>query len=276
MLKTLQRRSFIAINLVTAGVLYTAPQAVLSQSIDVSYSDWDALLKKHVTWLPDNKQSRVNYKGFAADRVQFKKVLSSFSAVTPAQFAALPKSEQMVFLINAYNAFTIELILSKYPDLKSIKDLGSLLQSSWKKKFFSLLGEERHLDWIEHEQLRPKYNDPRIHVALVCAAISCPALRTDAYTSAKLEAQLEDGMQRFLSDKTRNKYADGKLQVSSIFKWFKEDFEKGHKGFSKVEDVFAKYAEALGSDAASIALIRAKTVSISYLDYDWSLNDVGR
>ena len=272
----MQRRHFIAIHLISAGALSAAPLAAFSQDFDASYSAWDALLKKHVKWLPDNKQSRVDYKGFAADRPELKKVLDTFSAVTPAQFAALPKTGQIVFLINAYNAFTIELILENYPNLRSIKDLGSLFQSAWKKKFFKLLGEDRDLDWIEHEQLRAKYQEPRIHVALVCAAISCPALRTDAYTSAKLEAQLEDSMQRFLGDKTRNRYADGKLQVSSIFKWFKEDFEKGDKGFGKVEDVFAKYAELMGTDAASTAQIRAKTVPVSYLDYDWSLNDMGR
>ena len=271
-----QRRRFIFTNLVVFGALASASTAIFAQSLDATYSAWDALLKKHVKWLPDNKQSRVDYKGFATDRADLKKVLDNFSAVMPAQFAVLPKSEQMVFLINAYNAFTIEHILGKYPNLKSIKDLGSFVQSAWKKKFFNLLGEERHLDWIEHEQLRPKYDDPRIHVALVCAAIGCPALRPDAYTNAKLEAQLEDSMQRFLSDKTRNKYADGKLQVSSIFKWFKEDFEKGYKGFSKVEDVFAKHADALGADVASIAQIRAKSVPVTYLDYDWSLNDTGR
>ena len=276
MQKNLKRRHFLAINLVAACAILAMPTAVFSQSLDTSYGAWDVLLKKHVKWLPDNKQSRVNYKGFATDRAELKKVLDSFSAVTAAQFAALPKNEQMVFLINAYNAFTIEHILSKYPDLKSIKDLGSVVQSAWKKKFFSLLGEEHNLDWIEHEQLRPKYQDPRIHVALVCAAISCPALRPDAYTTAKLEGQLDDGMQRFLSDKTRNKYEGGKLQVSSIFKWFKEDFEKGHKGFNKVEDVFAKYAEALSTDATAIAEIRAKTASISHLDYNWALNDAGR
>ncbi len=272
----MKRRQILTTSLVAACAVLAGTSPVFAQSLDTSYAAWDALLKKHVKWLPDNKQSRVNYKGFAADNAELKKVLDSFSAVTAAQFGALPKNEQMVFLINAYNAFTVEHILSKYPNLKSIKDLGSLVQSAWKKKFFVLLGEERHLDWIEHEQLRPKYQDPRIHVALVCAAISCPALRPDAYTTGKLEAQLEDGMQRFLSDKTRNKYADGKLQVSSIFKWFKEDFEKGHKGFNKVEDVFAKYAEQLSSDSTAVAEIKAKTASISHLDYDWSLNDLGR
>jgi hypothetical protein len=145
------------------------------------------------------------------------------------------------------------------------------------------LGEERNLDWIEHDKLRPTgknivnggYQDPRIHVAIVCASIGCPALPPEAFTAAKLDAQLDAGMARFVLDKTRNRFEGGKLQVSSIFKWFKDDFEKGYKGFSKVEDVFAKYTDNLSSDSAIQGQLRAKTVSISYLDYDWSLNDSG-
>ncbi len=227
-------------------------------------------------WLPDNKQSRVNYKGFAADRAELKKVLDSLSAVSKADFDKLGREQQMAFLINAYNAFTIELILTKYPDLKSIKDLGSFVSAPWKKKFFTLLGEERHLDWIEHEQLRPRYSEPRVHVAVNCASIGCPALFPEAFTAAKLDAQLEDGMVRFLGDRTRNRYADGKLEVNMIFKWFREDFEKGNKGFSKLEDVFAKYADQLTPNPADREKLRAKTVPVSNLDYDWSLNDVGR
>jgi hypothetical protein len=261
--------------------IFTSASTVFAQNFDHNYSAYDAQLKKHVKWLPDNKQSRVNYKGFAADHAELTKTLDSFSAVTPAQFAAFNKEQQMAFLINAYNAFTIELILTKYPDVKSIKDLGTTFGSPWKKSFFKLLGEERNLDWIEHQRLRPSvagggFKDPRIHVAIVCASIGCPALPPEAFTAAKLDSQLDEGMAKFVGDKTRNRYADGKLQVSSIFKWFKEDFEKGYKGFSKIEDVFAKYADTLSSDAAIQGQIRAKTVSISHLDYDWSLNDSGR
>ena len=248
----------------------------ISGTFDHQYAAWDALLKKHVRWLPDNKQSRVNYKGFAADKAGFKKVLDAFSAVPRADFDKWTREQQMVFLTNAYNAFTIQHILSKYPDLKSIKDLGSLIQSAWKKKFFTLLGEERHLDWIEHEQLRPRYNEPRIHVAVNCASIGCPALPPEAFTPARFDAQLEEGMARFLGDRTRNRMADGKLEVSQIFKWFREDFEKGNKGFSKLEDVFAKYAEQLADVSADREKIKAKSVSITHLDYDWSLNDLGR
>ena len=126
------------------------------------------------------------------------------------------------------------------------------------------------------EQLRVRYNEPRVHVAVNCASIGCPALFPEAFTAAKLDAQLEDGMQRFLGDKTRNRYADGKLEVSMIFKWFREDFEKGHKGFTKLEDVFAKYADQMATAPADREKIKAKSVSISNLDYDWSLNDAGR
>lgn len=248
----------------------------ISGTFDHQYAAWDALLRKHVRWLPDNKQSRVNYKGFAADKAGFKKVLDAFSAVPRADFDKWTREQQMVFLTNAYNAFTIQHILSRYPDLKSIKDLGSLIQSAWKKKFFTLLGEERHLDWIEHEQLRPRYNEPRIHVAVNCASIGCPALPPEAFTPARFDAQLEEGMVRFLGDRTRNRMADGKLEVSQIFKWFREDFEKGNKGFSKLEDVFAKYAEQLADVSADREKIKAKSVSITHLDYDWSLNDLGR
>ena len=245
-------------------------------AFDPNYSAWNALLIKHVKWLPDNKQSRVDYKGFAADRAALQKVLAEWSAVTPAAFAALSKPDQMAFLINAYNGFTVELILTQFPDLKSIKDIGSVFSSPWKKEFFTLLGAKHHLDWIEHEQLRPKYADPRVHAAVNCASIGCPALRPEAFAAAKLEAQLDDGMQRFMADRTRNRYANGKLEVNMIFKWFREDFEKGHKGFGKLEDVMARYADQLADSAADRDKIRAKNVPITHLDYDWSLNLVGR
>ena len=273
-----------AIFFIAILAIITPSTAVFAQSFDHNYVIFDAQLKKHVKYLPDGKQSRVNYKGLAAERAELTKTLDSFSAVTPAQFATFNKDQQMAFLINAYNAFTIELILTKYPDVKSIKDLGSTFSSPWKKTFFKLLGEERNLDWIEHDKLRPTgknivnggYQDPRIHVAIVCASIGCPALPPEAFTATKLDAQLESGMVKFVGDKTRNRFEGGKLQVSSIFKWFKDDFEKGYKGFGKVEDVFAKYADIFSNDVAIQGQIRAKTVPISHLDYDWSLNDTGR
>lgn len=268
-----------ALRLIASFPLLMSDKAVFSQEktvFDHTYPAWTALLARHVRWLPDGKQSRVDYAGLAAERAALQAVLAEWSAVTPAAFAAWSQAHQMAFLINAYNGFTVELILSGWPGLKSIKDLGSVFQSPWKKRFFSLLGEPRHLDWIEHEQLRPRYADPRIHAAVNCASIGCPALRPEAFTAAKLDAQLEDGMQRFMADRTRNRYANGRLEVSQIFKWFREDFEQGHRGFSRLEDVMARYADQLADSPAERERIRAKAVPIAHLDYDWSLNAVGR
>ncbi len=254
----------------------TAAQAQTASGFDHRYAAWDALLKKHVKWLQDQKQSRVAYAGFKADAAALKQVTDALSAVSQAEFNAFSKPQQMAFLINAYNAFTVALILTDYPKLKSIKDLGSLLQSAWKKPFFMLLGQQRHLDWIEHEQLRPNYAEPRIHVAVNCASIGCPALPPEAFSADRLDAQLEDGMRRFLGDPTRNRYHNGKLEVSQIFKWFREDFEKGHQGFATLPDVFARYAAQLAAAPEGQAALRAKTVAVNYLDYDWALNDLGR
>lgn len=254
-----------------------SPLVAMAQSgFDHQYSAWNALLKKHVRWLPDGKQTRVDYKGFSSDRASLGAVLAAMSAVSRASFDGWSRPQRMAFLINAYNAFTVELILTKYPDLKSIKDIGSIFQSPWKKSFFTLLGEQRHLDWIEHEQLRPDFKDPRVHAAVNCASIGCPALRDEAFTATRLEAQLDDGMRRFMGDATRNRVRGGKAEISSIFKWFKEDFNSGYRGFNRVEDVLAAYAEQLTDQPEEQARLRARSLPVSYLDYDWSLNDTGR
>lgn len=267
------RRHFIT--LIAAAAV--APLAAHAQAgFDHSYAAWDALLKKHVRWLPDGKQSRANYKGFAADRAALKAVLDTMSAVPQATFDGWSKPQQMAFLINAYNAFTVEIILTRYPDIKSIKELGLFNRGPWKNAFFTLLGSKRHLDWIEHEQLRPVYKEPRIHAAVNCASIGCPALRDEAFTAAKLETQLEDGMRRFMGDRTRNRVRNGQVEVSAIFKWFKEDFNSGHRGYQQLEDVFAAYAEQLSDKPEEQAALRAKTLPVRHLDYDWSLNDAGR
>ena len=210
--KPVQRRVILAWlgSPVVASLLPSLARAQAPVAWDHQYPAWDALLKKHVRWLADGKQSRVDYQGFAADRAALKALLASWSALSAASFAAFTREQQMAFLVNAYNGFTVELILTKYPDLKSIKDVGSIVQSAWKKKFFRLLDEERYLDWIEHEQLRPRYAEPRVHAAVNCASIGCPALRSEAFTAQKLDAQLDDGMLRFMGDHTRNRFANGK------------------------------------------------------------------
>jgi Protein of unknown function, DUF547 len=244
---------------------------------DHSHKSWEDLLKKHVTYIANGNASQVSYKGFAQDRAALKTYLDSISAVPEATYKSWNKNQQLTFLINAYNAYTVELILTKYPNLKSIRELGGTFSKPWSIKFIKLFGKDVHLDNIEHHMIRADgvFNDPRIHVAVVCASIGCPMLRNEAFTPEKLDAQLEDSMKRFLSDKSRNRYSaeSKKLEVSKIFDWYKKDFVKGHKGFSSLEVTLGKYADQLADDPATRAEIKAGKVAISHLDYDWNLND---
>ena len=237
-------------------------------------------MKKHVKYVQGGNASRVDYAGFMKDRAQLKAVLDDYRKVTKAEFDTWTKPQQQAFLINAYNAFTVEKILTRYPDIKSIRDFGTVFGNPWKDKFFTLFGQPAYLDLIEHETLRKEgvYDDPRVHVAVVCASIGCPMLRDDAFTPEKLEAQLEDGMRRFLSDRTRNRYdpRSRKLEISKIFDWYGKDFEKGQKGYASVKATMARYADLLADKPEERAAVRDQRAEVAFLDYDWSLNDAGR
>ena len=245
-------------------------------ALDQTHAGFDTLLKKHVAWNALGTASSVNYKGFAADRPALKTVLDQYATVTKAEFDAMKRDEKLAYLINVYNANTIELILTKYPDLKSIKDIGGVFGKPWTVKFVQLFGQSQHLDHVEHELIRApgSFDEPRVHFVVNCASIGCPALRPEAITAQKLEMQLEDGTKRFLRDKTRNRFnaQSGKLEVSKIFDWFKVDWTRGTKGITSREVFFAKYADLLAEDAPSQALVKEGKAGIGHLDYDWSLN----
>jgi hypothetical protein len=247
--------------LILAAVLWL-PLAVLG----VEHRAWDALLKKHVVVLDGGKASQLRYAGMARDRADLKAYLQSLSEVTQAQFDGWSRQEQMAFLINAYNAFTVEKILARYPDIRSIWDFGRLFGNPFKDQFFVLLGHRRSLDWIEHEKLRKSYREPRIHYAVNCAAVGCPMLREEAYVASRLNAQLEEQARRFLSDRTRNRLREGRLEVSKIFDWFKQDFEPR-------EAYFARYASLLADHPRERDAISGGKIVLRFLDYDWSLND---
>ena len=172
------------------------------------------------------------------------------------------------------------LVLGRYPDLTSIKDLGSTFRSPWKRKFILLLGQERSLDDVEHGLIRAPgaFDEPRIHVAVVCASIGCPMLPKEAFTADQLDSQFENAMRRFLSDATRNRFdaAAKRLSVSRIFDWYGKDFEQGHQGFDSLGTTFLRYAEQLASTPEARALLVAGDYRIEFLDYDWRLNDVAR
>jgi len=256
------------------GPGYAQSQAQ-AQAFDHSHAAWTAVLRKHVVLLDGGKASQLRYAGMAADRAALKAYTDSLTAVSKNSFEAFGKAQQMAFLINAYNAFTVQLILTRYPKLASIRDLGSLLSSPWKPKFIPLLGTEMSLDNIEHDTLRAKgrYDDPRIHFAVNCASIGCPMLREEAFVAERLEAQLEEQTLRFMSDRSRNRYEGGRLQVSKIFDWYGGDFKLGHKGIASLPAFMARYANALADAPADRERISSMSADIGFLDYDWKLND---
>ncbi|MBI5720256.1 MAG: DUF547 domain-containing protein [Burkholderiales bacterium] len=280
-----QRRSLLAgssagalaLALGLAG-LVAAPAASAQGAFDHSHAAWTALLKKHVLALRGGQASQVRYAAFAGERAALKAYLEALSAVPEATFAGWSKPQRMAFLINAYNAFTVELILTKYPKLESIKDLGSLFQTPWKPRWVPLLGTQVSLDDIEHEMLRKRgaYDDPRVHFAVNCASIGCPALREEAFVPERLDAQLDEQALRFMSDRSRNRYnvPRGRLEVNKIFDWFGEDFRLGLRGIASLPAFAARYADQLADTPADRERVRGAQVEIGFLEYDWKLNDV--
>ncbi len=251
--------------------------SLANAAFDLRHLAWDALLKQQAVVAPGGVASTVRYAALRADPKPLRDYLASLSAVTPQEYASWSRDVRLAFLINAYNAFTIELVLTRYPDLASIKDLGSVFQSPWTRKFFTLLGEQRSLDDLEHRLIRAPgvFDDPRIHVAVVCASVSCPMLREEAYVGEHLGAQLDDAMRRFLSDRSRNRFdaPNGTLAVSKLFEWYHADFEQGHQGIASLQSLFIRNADVLGTTPAARAELRAGRFKVRYLDYDWSLND---
>lgn len=235
---------------------------------------WNSLLEKHVHPFKQGSVTQVDYAGMKKDRAQLLSYLASLSAVKPKEFDSWHKNEQLAFLINAYNAWTIEFILTAWPDIESIKELGNFFNSPWAKTFIPLLGETRSLDNIEHTLIRgsSRYQDPRIHFAVNCASIGCPALRAEAFQGKILSEQLEEQTHLFLSDRTRNRIENNSIHLSSIFKWYREDFEKGWMNYHSLESFLLNYASALSLSADKQNALKLKKLNIEFLSYDWRLN----
>lgn len=169
------------------------PVQALAQ-FDHQHQAWNSLLKKYVILIDGGKASQVHYAGMMQDSAALMAYLDSLSRVTPQEFGAWTKPQQIAFLVNAYNAFTIAKILTRYPNIKSIWDFGKLFGNPFKDEFFSLLGRKSYLDRIEHETLRKPgaYDEPRVHFAVNCASIGCPMLREEAFVAERLDSQLDD------------------------------------------------------------------------------------
>lgn len=240
---------------------------------------WNELLAAHVLSNDGGKSTHVDYAGMQRDQDKLQQYLGQLSAVTQPEFERFTREQQLAFLINAYNAFTIELILTEWPDIDSIRDIGGFWRSPWKREFISLLGESVSLDQIEHEWIRGsgRYQEPRIHFAVNCASIGCPALRSEAYTGERLDEQLEDQTYLFLSDQSRNRLKNNQtLLLSEIFDWYREDFEGGNMGYQRLEDFLLNYRDALNMNAAAVQQLSLGEMDIDFLDYDWRLNDKSR
>jgi hypothetical protein len=182
----------------------------------------------------------------------------------------MSREQRFAFWINAYNLMAIKTIVDRYP-VDSIKDGGNLLFPIWKKEVATVAGRGYSLDEVEHGILRPELRDPRVHFAVVCASLSCPDLRTEPYRAERLDAQLDDATRTFLANETKGLVAgpsDEAARVSSIFKWFGEDFAPAGG--------VAAFVRANAPPAVAGRIARLEDSGLSYLDYDWSLNDSAR
>ena len=262
-------RALLLFGLLTAGTLAafilpaTAPagtyRAAGRAAPPIDHGAYDRLLRQYV-----NDQGLVDYRGLhanVADAAAFNEYLQLLSQHPPA--ATWPRAEQMAYWINAYNAYTIRLILDHYP-VKSIKDIGSSIQipfvtTPWAAKFFTIGGQKMSLDNIEHGILRKRYADPRIHFALVCAARSCPRLRNEAYAAARLDVQLDDQGRNFLNNPAKNRITPAKAQLSKYFDWYRGDWNANGQSVTQWVNRYA--ATKITADTP-----------ISYLDYNWQLN----
>ncbi len=247
----------ILVGLALALVVSSRAQAA---EFDQSHSPFDAVLKRYV------KNARVDYAALKAHPQDLDRYLNQVAAVTKAEFKKWSEAEQVAFLSNAYNAYTLRLIIDHYP-LKSIKAIGGFLSGPWDQPIVHLFGETTTLNAVEHKILRKDYSEPRIHFALVCAAKGCPPLRSEAYLADRLNEQLDDQAKQFLATPNKNRVEAGErvVYLSPIFKWYGGDFEK------KSGSVLAALQPCWTGKATA-----TDGFKIRYTDYDWTLNDQTR
>ena len=205
------------------------------------------------------KAGVVDYQGLKTEEDRLDAYLAELAKVAPDD---LPREARFAFYINAYNAWTLKLILTGYPGVESIKDLGTLFASPWKKKIARIDGKTLTLDQIEHDILRPEFKDARVHFAINCAALSCPPLRSEPYDAHRLDSQLTEATVDFINRGDRNYLQGATLYLSRIFKWFNGDF---------TPDV-VEFVRQYAAGELKKSLSESKKVKVDYLDYDWSLN----
>lgn len=246
-----------------------------SASFDLSHRKFNNFLKNYVVASENGLSTKVAYHLIVDDTYLFEEYLNDLSKVKVSEYDKWQQDDKLAFLINAYNAFTVKLIVDNYGEIESIKDLGSFFSSPWKIKFVKLLGKKTDLDTIEHHWIRKRFDEPLIHGALVCAAKSCPPLRIEAYRGEVLSSQLIDNMQLFLKDRDKNRYntQENFLELSSIFKWYRKDFTRTFGRYDSLHDFIRIFSVSLGNDFESARKLEKGGFEIIFSDYDWSLNE---
>ena len=226
-----------------------------TESVLLDHSLWDELTKAHV-----NQNGYPNYKGFIQDSSKFNTYLNQLTSNHPKE--SWSSNERKAFWINAYNAFTVKLIVDNYP-VETIKDLGGgiyRVNTPWDIKFIQIEDKTYHLNDLEHNILRKEWSDPRIHSAVNCASISCPKLMKGAYLAEQLDEQLDRQMKAFIHDATKNIIGEKEVRLSKLFKWFSGDFKVEH---TSVIDYINSYSDVKIK----------KSAKVEYFDYDWGLNE---
>lgn len=243
---------FLILSVGLYGMIVTISDARSDEPVD--HGIYAELLRKYVN------DGEVDYRGLKEEESKLDQYLRVLEVVKPD---GLSRDEQFAFYINAYNAWTLKLILGSYPGIKSIRDLGSIFKSPWEKEVCRINGRVLTLDEIEHDILRPRFRDPRVHFAVNCASKGCPPLRPEPYYGKMIDRQLNEMAAAFINNPRYNRIEGGTLYVSSIFKWYAEDFHDDIIGF------FLKYSRDALIDKLEIDRDR---IRIKYLTYDWSLN----
>lgn len=211
---------------------------------------WNKLLMHYV-----DKDGSVDYFSFSKEEKELDKYLTYLNNTKPK--SSWSANQTKSFWINAYNAYTVKLILKHYP-LKTILDIQKEGKTAWEIPFAQVGGNIYTLNQIEHEILRSKYNDPRIHVAVNCASMSCPSLPNRAFTSENIESLLNDGIKNFINDPVRNTLDQDEVYLSQIFNWFKNDFTQQTDLLTFIN----KYSKIKINPNAIV----------KYKEYDWLLN----
>ena len=222
------------------------------------------ILSKYTRDVPDTARVRVDYSALKRSD-EWPRLLANLARTSPDALSS--RDERLAFWINAYNILAIQIVLDHYP-IDDIREAGNLIRPVWKRTAGVVGGRSVSLGWIEHEVLRPM-GEPRIHGAIVCASVSCPALNRKPFSAARLDAELDGAMQRLLTDRDKGLRIDhdeNRLLLSRIFKWFRDDFDAQ----GGVLGVVVRYA----APAERRWLERHPEPSLRYLDYDWRLNDL--